>query len=189
MKKVIKKIKGFTLVEVLIAMAIFALSSLVISGIFSNTYLAYKKVKKIQDDLGRMQLVINAMGKELRTSRVASSAEGSIMAYNYSSPSVSNCIWYYFISDGSGRYNLEVRTKAATSGETEELTIASCADPSGYLSGNAQILAKEIVAGNFKVVSYGEGATVGKATISVVLDNSIRVQTTISMRGKAISEI
>ena len=74
-RKAIKTVKkGFTLAETLIAVFIFALLVVMISGTFSSFFKAYISERKSQKDLENAQYALNLMEKTIRTSVVYTSA-------------------------------------------------------------------------------------------------------------------
>lgn len=171
--------KGFTLIEVIVAMAIFVISSAAISGIFSNIYLSYRKAKTIQADLEKMQFSMNLMAKELRTSSIASTtADTQVRIYNYSQ---GKCFTYEF----SGT-NLQVSEKTPV-GANDADKITACANDSDY--GAAVNLARGITTGKFEVVNSVANLVSGKVTVFAEIDGSVKIQTTVSLRDYAISEI
>lgn len=91
--------KGFTLVEVLVAMFIFTIAMVAISEIFVSFIRSYRTARVMQKDLQDAQQASNYISKTLRTSTVMSGSEDSsvIVIYDYSQ---GKCIQYKFAEDG-----------------------------------------------------------------------------------------
>lgn len=93
---IIRKNKGgFTLLEVMVAVSIFALLMTASASIFANAFKAYHNARAIQKDLENAQYTINLMAKTIRTSSVMSLGSNNINIYDYSQ---SKCIRYGLLS-------------------------------------------------------------------------------------------
>ncbi|MBU2028496.1 prepilin-type N-terminal cleavage/methylation domain-containing protein [Patescibacteria group bacterium] len=79
-----RKQKGFTFIELMIAVFIFALMMITITEIFSSSISGYQKAKITQKNLEDAQFIMNQMAKTLRTSSVISNSTSSIKVYDYS---------------------------------------------------------------------------------------------------------
>lgn len=69
--------KGFTLIEVVVAMAAFTIIILGVMQIMAQSTKSYRSQKLIQANLETAQFVLNLMAKELRTSSIISSTSGT----------------------------------------------------------------------------------------------------------------
>lgn len=81
--------KGFTLLEVLVAISIFSVVLTGVSGIFSNFVKNYKSTKIVQRNLENAQFAVNQMAKILRTSKLVSPVNNPVSSqavevYDYS---------------------------------------------------------------------------------------------------------
>ncbi len=92
-----KKYKGYTLVEIMAALAAFSIIMIAITQIFARGISSYREVRRTQSNLEAAQAILNLMAKELRTSSVVSSSLGTsvstIKFYDYSQ---NTCIEYSF---------------------------------------------------------------------------------------------
>ncbi len=86
-----KKILGFTLIEVVVAMAAFSVIVMGTMQIMAQSTKSYRGQKLIQTNLESAQFALNLMAKELRTSSIISPGASSIVFFDYSQ---SRCIQY-----------------------------------------------------------------------------------------------
>jgi len=71
MKKMFaKKNKGFTLIEMMVSIFIFAIMMTSIAGIFARQISSYKKTRIMANDLENAQFALNYIAKTLRTSSI-----------------------------------------------------------------------------------------------------------------------
>jgi len=96
-----KKSKGFSLIEVLVAMFIFLLAISLLIGGFSSFFKNYIVAKKIQKDVENAQYAMNFMAKTLRTSALITTTPPitafPFRAFDYSQ-TANNCIEYNYSS-------------------------------------------------------------------------------------------
>lgn len=64
--------RGFTLIEMLIAIAVFAVMATVIAGAFVSGFGTYRHARELQRDIESAQFMMNSMAKYLRTSTIVS---------------------------------------------------------------------------------------------------------------------
>ncbi|MEA3323384.1 MAG: prepilin-type N-terminal cleavage/methylation domain-containing protein, partial [Patescibacteria group bacterium] len=69
-KKDTKNKKGFTLIEVIVSIFIFAIMMTSISGIFARQISSYKQTRIMANDLENAQFALNYVAKTLRTSSI-----------------------------------------------------------------------------------------------------------------------
>ncbi len=87
--------KGFTLLEVVIALAVFSIITLGTIQVLAQGTKSYRNTKTVQSNLERAQFVLNAMAKELRTSSVVqSSIGGTVSTITFFDYSQGRCIQY-----------------------------------------------------------------------------------------------
>jgi prepilin-type N-terminal cleavage/methylation domain-containing protein len=80
--KIYKKLKGFTLVEMMIAIFIFLLMMIAIVQIFAQQIVAYRHARSVQNDMENAQFAMNYIAKTLRTASVIGSTEkGDLLQY------------------------------------------------------------------------------------------------------------
>jgi len=177
--------KGFTLVEVMVALFVFALVMTATSVTFTKAFRVYSDAKDVQENMENAQYAMNLMAKTFRTSSVASSdgTFDSVTVFDYSQavgPADGKCIRYYFDSVNNRIMKSENNAPNLTS-------CGSAAQPTGLpiTSGN-------IVAAEFDVRSSSAGSVVGKVTFSMKLKkgkSEVDIQTTTSLRDYVESEI
>lgn len=86
---------GYTLVEIVTALAVFTVIMLAMSQIMGRGILSYKETKKTQAHLETAQFALGLIAKELRTSSVVDSTiAGSASTIKFYDYSQSRCIEY-----------------------------------------------------------------------------------------------
>lgn len=89
--------KGFTLVEMIIAMAILVIMATALAGTFSSGFFSYRSSRELQRNLETAQYALNTLEKYLRTSTVVvppdDGVTNSVVFYDYSSK---RCFKYVF---------------------------------------------------------------------------------------------
>lgn len=176
------KHKGFTLVEVMVAMFIFVLMMVAITEIFVSFIRLNRHTRAVQQDLEDAEYAMNIIAKTLRTSSIVdvSGGKDSIEVFDYSQ---SKCIGYDF-SGG----NLRVRT-ANPSTANDPTTCDAPLGGASYqnMTNNGNILVSE--SGFVRKVETnlvsGLG-TVGSVTMVVTVQEAnstdkARVQTSVSL--------
>ena len=177
-KKFFKKSKGFSLIEVLVAMFIFILAITMLIGGFSSFFKNYIVAKKIQKDVENAQYAMNLMAKTLRTSSVVSNSSAfspALIIYDYSQ---NLCIEYSY-SDNAIKY----RTSATPP--------ANLSDPSSCsFSGTPTSMTSNDIIHAY-VAATQTGATLGKVTIVLYVQDqsgtvnqpsAIPIQMSVSLR-------
>ncbi|MCD6149638.1 prepilin-type N-terminal cleavage/methylation domain-containing protein [bacterium] len=174
--------KGFTLIEVIVAVFIFALMASAASGIFVKMIKSYRYAKVVQRDLESAQYAMNLMAKTLRTSSVANCSSGPtcpgtsawIRVFDYSR---SECRMYSF-NDNRLEERVPVPSIAAT----------GPSDCSGGIYGGSALsksLTTGNVSGSFDVDVTANGVQMGKVTISMTInsgDRDTNMQSSVSLR-------
>lgn len=84
MKFIQKKLKGLSLLEVMVSMGIFSLMMVSVAGIFSSSIQSSRANKNIQHDLENAQFLMNNIAKQLRTSTIIGASATGIRFYDYS---------------------------------------------------------------------------------------------------------
>lgn len=179
--------KGFTLVEMVIAIGVFSVMSTVIAGAFSTGFSSYRSSRELQRDVEAAQYSMNVMAKHLRTSTVLSpdgpdGNASSVLFYDYSS---GRCFQYRF-RDGI----LEARWQTSSTIDDDDASLSEC-DAVPFGAEDWHVLTSGAVSGHFHVVP--SDATVGDGQVGrIVIYMSVReketsrlessVQTTVSLR-------
>lgn len=179
---------GYTLVEIVTALATFTIIMLVVTQIFGRGIASYRETKKTQINLQSAQSMLNLLAKELRTSSIAASAPGTnsstIRFFDYSQNS---CI-EYVINRSTG---LVTRREAGyvdgdPADNTNDEQLNYCIGHS--FAGSAETLLTGVTDQVIQVVNSSDDSTnpqVGKVTLSLTLgqgSNQSTIQTTVSLR-------
>lgn len=179
--------RGFSLLEVLMAMFIFVIVAMIVSAVFGKTILAYKSTKTVQKNLESSQFAMNQMAKILRQSEIdittsnndASNPKGTWVDIYDKSQNL--CVSYLL---DSGEKKLKYGYAAPV-------------DPPGGLSGcswngvyeNYSNMTSGYVTGNFSSVA-SSSSQAGKITVSMKVcadagcASAASIQTTVSLRNK-----
>ena len=189
-----KKQKGFTFIEIIIAVFIFALMMMAVAGIFSSSIGGYQKARAVQKNLEDAQFIMNQIAKILRTSSVADNpANGkSIVVFDYSQ---GKCFKYAFTGN---KIEFGKTDAPVVAGEEKELfekdPIAWCGSKT---FGALNPMAALNVTGKFKATESKPGngidifGVLGKVTISMEVCSNINctankdkanIQTSVSLR-------
>ena len=173
--------KGFTLVEVIIAMGIFVLVMSSSTVIFSSAFNSYREARNILESVESSQYAMNIMAKTFRTSSVMSGGGNSVIVYDYSQE---KCFEYEF-SSSSGSLN---RSEGVPD-DPDDNPLDTCSP-----SGSGSPVTSDNVSGTFQVIPTDEdGEVVGKITVSMTITegsaNPVHLQTTTSLRDYVESGI
>lgn len=169
---------GFTLVEVLVAVFIFALMMTTISGVFAKVVRAHRDAKVIQKSLESAQYAMNLMVKTLRTSSIVDFDESSpnkIRVYDYSQQ---KCVEYEFSED-----DLIYRSGDADDKE-------ACESLGSFLT-NSNLIEDSVNSVFFDAVASSNAVgneAMGKATVSLTIsenDKVLHIQSSVSLRDYA----
>ena len=169
--------KGFSLIEVLIAIFIFILTITMLAGSFSSFFKNYTNSKKMQKDVENAQYAMNLMAKTIRTSSVpnASGSMGTFRIFDYSHPT-DNCIEYKYASS-------MITVSSVTKTDPTECNAASMPAAAALTSNN--------ITGAYVLATPTSGSTLGKVTVVLsVQDQSstvnkpyaIPIQMSVSLR-------
>lgn len=179
LKNKIKKIKGFTLVEVIIAMFVFVLVISSATVVFSYAFRNYSDAKDMQENMENAQYAMNLMAKTFRTSSVADDGPGYVVVFDYSQE---KCLRYQFNG-----------TELRRAEDTGASDLSGC--QSSSFSGVGDLMTSGDVMGSFQVTRSDGASTppeVGKIVISMELSKGnsvVRLQTTASLRDYVESGI
>lgn len=166
--------KGFTLIEVLVSMFVFAIVMLATISIFAQIMSNYRYTRETQRALEDAQFAMNRIAKVLRTSTVVSSSTSQIIAYDYSQ---GKCV----------RYALNSVAREITE------TVTSGNSPNDCGSGGvSNVLNVAPLTGSFLAQSSDNASkTVGYVVMSFEVEGpdskKIYIQTTVSLRDYEVS--
>lgn len=186
------KKKGYTLVEIISALAAFTIIMLAVTQIFGRGFTSYRMVKTTQNSLQAAQFALNLISKEIRTSSMVVGSPGGsssrMVFYDYSQ---GRCIEYVF-TQGTGTSGTVTRRAAtvvpgvANPGPNDYR--ASCASHS--FVGSASTLLTSLTGQAVSIVtsldtSDPSGPRVGQVTMVLTVGTgttSSSLQTTVSLR-------
>ncbi len=183
-----KKQRGFTFIEIIIAVFIFALMMLAVSGIFSGSIGGYRTARITQKNLEDAQFIMNQMAKILRTSSVQENpSASSLIVYDYSQ---SKC-FKYAIQSGNisvGSKNPPPTEPKEARAEFEKDTAAWCKNQSFSLNPMAAFYVENTIP--FRAISSKSSGEMGKVTISLSIcqnayscaKDRVRIQSSVSLR-------
>ena len=179
----LSKKQGFTLIEVIVAMFIFSLMMVAISGVFVSFIKANRHARAVQQDMEDAEYAMNIIAKTLRTSSIVTigATRETIEIYDYSQ---GRCFGYSFNAG-----NLRVRSVAPTTANDPSTCAANLAalPPTAYQnltnSGNVLLSESGFVR---KVETTKSPDAVGSITILITIQEAgttdkARVQTTVSL--------
>jgi len=175
------KYKGFSLIEMIIAIFIFSLVMTTVTTIFVRVASARKKAKSIQRDLDDARFAMEQMAKIFRTSTIIGTPTATNIAVFDNSQG--SCVQYQKSATNKLQYRTGAGVKNGTTGVVESCNFSSAyADISG---GNVSSL-------NFDTIKTDNIAKkVGKITIAMKIcynnncgvdGDEVMVQTTVSLR-------
>lgn len=168
--------RGFTLIEVLLAMSIFSLMMVSVSQTFARAFSGYRSTKVLERDLESTQFALNIIGKELRTSSVVAptGVDQSSQSVQFFDHSQNKCIKYRINNN-----NLEVA-------RVDALDVPACA---AMTLASFTAISTGTVSGVFRVTSSasvgGPATRVGKVVISLDIVEGVHhayIQTTAALR-------
>lgn len=177
-----KSNKGFSLVELLVAMTIFVLIALMIMETFFSVMENRRKVRAVEQDVEDARYAMELMAKTVRMSSVFYSSVGSIEFYDYSQ---AGCYRYRMnngriIKDGPG---IAEQTTTAD----EKLKVTNCSFNGS--ENSARITGDGVVHSLSFDVIESDANTMGQATMAMQIcaeDNceqdSVIIQDTVSLR-------
>jgi prepilin-type N-terminal cleavage/methylation domain-containing protein len=200
--------KGFSLIEVLVAMSIFSLIIISFVSSFAGSYFTFRSSKAIQRNLEQSQNAMNLIAKNLRTSTLVSCDSGScsssgeryssIRVFDYSQM---KCIDYRFNGNSANGYVVE---QASVSTSFEDCETVSAGSYSNMISSSQN----HISFGGFYALpsvspdpSTSTLGSVGRITISfevcsgtdagcsTKVTGKAKIQSTVSLRDYTFSGI
>lgn len=174
-----KMTSGFTLVELIVSVGIFALMAVSLTAAFTSGFSTFGNSREIQRNVEAAQYSMNALAKYLRTSTILEATSSRIRFYDYSSK---RCFEYRFDSGAmQARWagietvtDIETDCTASVLGAWQDVTSSG----SSYVTGR------------FYAVSSSSGSpkSMGRATITISVKKSATsdlgsdIQTSVSLR-------
>lgn len=178
--------KGFTLIEMIIAMAILVVMSTAIAGTFASGFSTYGTSRELQRNLETAQYAMNTLEKYLRTSTIISDPGTNVKSMTFYDYSSQRCFRYRIIAAGADS-NLFAQWFSTST----PFGANPCVTASGSFSASAQVTTG-YVTGGFSLVPSDKKTSpkkMGRVTInlSVKKDSSpsspeARIQATASLR-------
>jgi len=128
-KKGKRNLRGFTLVELIVSLAIFLIMLTTLTATFVSGFASFRNSRDLQQNVESAQYAMNTLSKYLRTGTIITSSASDIVFYDYSS---SRCLEYQISGNA-----LRARTKgvaAYTSCSTAGMGVWSNVT-TGYVTG------------------------------------------------------
>lgn len=193
MKKLSKKNKGFSFIEIIVAMFIFVIMMTATTAFFGRSMFSYRSAKAIQKDLESAQFAMNLVAKSLRTSTVVnydtSTSIKYVQIFDYSQ---NKCIQYKFIGNALkvASYNVGYDTDPVD----QELNKTNCDEAVSFSDSNFSAMTSGIISGSFNIIPSSDSPikTVGRVTISMKVcpesgcsgnpKDEAKIQSTVSLR-------
>jgi len=182
--------QGFTLIEVIVAVFIFALVASAASGIFVKMIKSYRYAKVAQKDLESAQYAMNLIAKTLRTSSIANCSSGLPNC-----PGASAWIRVYDYSRGECRMYSFNNNRLEERVPVPPIAATGPSDCSGGIYGGSA-LSKSLTTGNvtgsFDADVTSSGAQMGKVTVFMTVnsgDKDTNVQSSVSLRDYPVAGI
>jgi prepilin-type N-terminal cleavage/methylation domain-containing protein len=174
-----KMAPGFTLIELIVSMAVFSVMATSLTASFTSGFSTFGSSREIQHDVEAAQYSMNTLAKYLRTSSIVEESGSSIRFYDYSSK---RCFEYRFNSGALQARWVEIGT--ITNVETD--CVASALP---YLWQNLTPSSGSDISGSFSAVrSRRSPRVMGRVTIMMSVKKSAAsvlrsdIQTTVSLR-------
>lgn len=175
--------KGFSLLEVMIVVFIFALMMTAVTAYFAKMAVVNQNTKRLQRNLEDAQLAFNLIGKTLRTAVIvvpaaASTNAQTIRLYDYSQ---GTCIEYAF----SGN-TITTKSASGPSNASDDEKVWCQGALLGTAASIVQIADGATVSGKF-MVTPSTNTVAGRVTMAARVSRganlSSSIQTTVSLRN------
>jgi len=169
--------RGFTLLEVIVALFVFSVAMVAVTGIFVSFFKANTQTKTTQKALEDANQAINIMTKMIRTSSV--SLSGNVLKfYEYSDDGTPDKCRAFRFDAGTSRIQYAAPASASDAATCFGLT------PGGY----ANIIDTPVTGSFFVTPSAGPPApVVGKVTILMTAGGK-QIQSSVSLRDYSVSK-
>lgn len=173
---------GYTLIEMVMALAAFSIIMLMVSQTFTRGFFTYRETKKAQANLETAHFALNLIGKELRTSSIISYSINATVSYViFFDNSQNRCIEYAF-DEGLGQVTRRDQPFGSDDPDQNRL---DCAGHS--FSGTPEALVTGLTGQELSIVQSDPPplANVGRATFVLTVGqgaSAASLQTTVSLR-------
>lgn len=94
-----RRLGGYTLIEVVVSMAIFSIVAVTLGQVFGGFYASYQSTRALQRNLEVAQHAIQIMAKELRTSSIVSDGSSPTKKVAFFDHSQKKCFQYSFANN------------------------------------------------------------------------------------------
>jgi prepilin-type N-terminal cleavage/methylation domain-containing protein len=180
--------KGFTLIELVIAIGVFVIVMSGVLQIFGTGFMAYGEARRLQTNLEEAQFSMNTIAKELRTSSVIPTLtenSGGYFSVTFIDYSQNKCIRYVANSGGNGKL---MKYSRAVIGTTPEDKRDDC--ETGVTAYVGDLISRGITSAKLDVIPSlpgvaGAAGRVGRLTVSLTFSESSKpaiIQTSVSLR-------
>lgn len=177
-----KVAKGFTLIEMIIAIGVFSIMSVAIAGTFTSGFSSYSDTRELQRNVETAQYALNTLEKLLRTSTVVSAGGANVQTVTFYDYSSARCFRYDIISIGFDS-NLFARWFATT----DPFGADPCTTGSASFSASAQVTSGYVTGGFTVVPSDKDGAVIDgdpKAMGRVTVNLSVKASSTAAIASR-----
>ena len=190
------RMKWYTFLEVIVAMAIFLIMTAAVSKSFVSGFMAYRTTRSIQKDLETAQFTVNTLAKSLRTSSVITTpgvlGGGAYRGVGFYDYSQKRCFQYVFTTatvDGATVYPLKVWFADLPTGTADPYLW--CRVQLASASSTTEVTTGYVTDGRFFLVLSDKGSTpkkFGRVVIKMTVRDSAagtsqaEVQTSVSLR-------
>lgn len=189
-----KNKKGFTLIEVVVALAVFTIIIISASGAFASIFKVYKDARDLGENVKNSQYAVGLLGKTLRTSTIIGTTNNTyatqITLFDYSRQT-QQCIRYAF---SSGRLTELKNTVADVDAcKTNAFTGTPVDMTTGYVTGSFYTVKTE----GKDSGTTGTAGEIGKVSIRLYVKNRstdsdskyAKLQTSVSLRDYTQSNV
>jgi prepilin-type N-terminal cleavage/methylation domain-containing protein len=184
------RLRGFSLLEVILALFIFSLVMMSVTSYFASTTVANRNTRLLQQNLEDVGFAMNRIAKVLRTSVVLSpilpSPVTSIRVYDYSQGA---CLRYEFSGNTIHEF---VSTAPFPGGGANEKTWCASVNVGDFTSVSLITTTGASISGRFYVIPSNDGVpagdplVAGRVTMNAKItrvNNFSTIQTTVSLRN------
>lgn len=179
-----KRKKGFTLIEVTVAMFIFGIIMVATANMFGSVINTKRETGIVQNDYEQAQATLNLIAKVIRTSTMGNSNNSAVNVWDYSQHA---CVGFRF-------RDKQVQMAINTEDDPEKYETAkeTCKTYSaGNVPGGYESIASITATGGFRVIETNETQR-GRVTISLIVEppteksrDKAHTQTSVSLRDYA----
>lgn len=187
-----RKVRAFTLVEVVVAMGLFVIIMVAVSQMFISVFKGYREARALQRDVENAQYAVNIMAKELRTSTVVSfgtvaGTQSNVKFFDYSQ---NKCLLYQFLLTAPTRYlrvnEIQLSSDMNSDGKIDSYECSKTAFiPTAFTTVTTGTVKGQFTVEKSRIPTDPSGAHAGKVTIAFTITegtHTANLQTTVSLR-------